>query len=268
MLLGNNTRNKKELWNSWNYHSSLVTIQLLCLCLQRIAVLLLSVSIHFPGLTPYYFHDTFCNLHPNMSLPLQKPRIRERKRNIIFWHILKCQRFDAWNDICSTLNTALPCVASNILDFPVGKQHLYSAVWWGLENKDWSLLCILSLSLSLKWIPLTSTFWGFLCQEALSYSCSTMPLPESKFNWIAGRESALQAGSGPYTEVHPTTKHYHNFFPLRHKKYNIYSPMTQNDYTTSALGCKLCWSNRIDSSFYFGVDIFDIQKSHFAAYVL
>lgn len=33
------------------------------------------------------------------------------------------------------MNAVLPCVASNILDFPVGKQQLYSAVWWGLENK-------------------------------------------------------------------------------------------------------------------------------------
>lgn len=92
------------------------------------------------------------------------------------------------------MNTALPSVASNILDFPVGKQHLYSAVWWGLENKDWSLLCILSWSLSLKWIRLTSTSRGLVCQEALSYSCSTMPLPQSKFSWMAARESAPRAG--------------------------------------------------------------------------
>lgn len=105
------------------------------------------------------------------------------------------------------MNTALPCVASSILDFPVGKQHLFSAVWWGLENKDWSLLCILSWSRSLKWIRLTSTSWGFVCQEALSYSCSTMLLPQSKFSWIAGRESALPAGSGPWrcTQEQSTT---------------------------------------------------------------
>lgn len=125
-------------------------------------------------------------------------------------------------------NTALPCVASHILDFPVGKQHLYSAVWSRLENKDWSLLCILSWSLAHKWIRLTSTSQGFVCQEALSYSCSTMPLPQSKFSWIAGRESALQAGSGPDMEVHQTTEHNHNhnhnhiFSPLRNKKYNCH----------------------------------------------
>lgn len=154
------------------------------------------------------------------------------------------------------MNTALPCVASNILDFPVGKQHLYSAIWWGLENKDWSLLSIFSWSLCLKWIRLTSTSWGFVCQEALSYSCSTMPLPRSKFSWIAGRESAIHAGSGPYMEVHPTTKHYHIFSPLRNKKYNIYSPMTQNDFT-------ICMELRglLKSLYFFGVEIFDIPSS-------
>ncbi len=161
------------------------------------------------------------------------------------------------------MNTALPCVASNILDSPVGKQHLYSAVWWGLENKGWSLLCILSWSLSLKWIRLTSTSRGVVCQEALSYSCSTVPLPQTKYSWIAGRESALQAGSGPYMEVHPTTNIYYIFSPLRNKKYNIYSSMTQNDYTTSAGGWKACWSSLIDSLFFFGFEI-----CGFAAHVL
>lgn len=136
---------------------------------------------------------------------------------------------------------------------------IYSAVWWGLENKDWSLLCILSRSL--KWIRLTSTSRGLVCQEALSYSCSTMPLPQSKFSWIAARQSALRAGSGPYMEVHPATKQYYIFSPLRNKKYNIYSPMTQNDYTMSA-GCwKAYWSSRIDSLFFFGVEMCDIQSS-------
>lgn len=83
--------------------------------------------------------------------------------------------------------------------FRWGKQHLYSAVWWGLENKNWSLLCILSWSRSLKWIRLTSTSWGFVCQESLSYSCSTMLLLQSKFSRIAGRESVLPAGSGPWS---------------------------------------------------------------------
>lgn len=157
-------------------------------------------------------------------------------------------------------NTTLHLFGFQHIEFSVGKQHLFSAVWWGLENKDWSLLCILSWSLSLKWIRLTSTSRGFVCQEALSYSCSTMPLPQSKFSWIAGRESALQAGSRPYMEVQPTTKHNYIFSPLRNKKYSIYSPMTINDFTMSAGGWKACWSSHIDSLFSLVLS-FDIQSS-------
>lgn len=147
------------------------------------------------------------------------------------------------------------------IGFSSGEAAFLFSCLWSLENKDWSLLWILSWSLSLKWIHLTSTSWGFVFQEALSYSCSTKPQPQSKFNWIAGRESALLAGSGPYMEVHPTTKHCHIFLPLRNKKCNIYSPMTQNDYTMSALGCKLCWSNRIDSLLFTLVLILLIPES-------
>lgn len=35
---------------------------------------------------------------------------------------------------------------------------------------------------------------------------------------MAGRERALQAGSGPYMEVHPTTKHYYHFSSLQKQK--------------------------------------------------
>lgn len=63
------------------------------------------------------------------------------------------------------MKTALPCVASNILDFSVGDQLLYSIVWWDLKNKDWSLLCILSWSLSFQQIYLTKTSWRIVHQR-------------------------------------------------------------------------------------------------------
>lgn len=46
------------------------------------------------------------------------------------------------------MNMALPCVAPSILDFPVEKLHLYSAIWWVLEKQG------LILIVHLKLVPL------------------------------------------------------------------------------------------------------------------
>lgn len=94
------------------------------------------------------------------------------------------------------MSTALPCVPSNILDFPVvgmgsgegggGIRHLYSAVFVGALDKQGLILIVhLKLAtLSFKWIHLTSTSWQIVLPAAPSYSCCTMALPQSIFSWM------------------------------------------------------------------------------------